>query len=167
MLLIDKKFKTHKLNYVFQSILLSIAIFCILMILDIKTDAAVIAALGASGFIAFTMPHDDSSTPRKLIGGYIMGILSAGLFCLICKIPLIQQVLFFQNFSFVFFGSLSVGLAMFLMGITNTEHPPAASLALGLVFNCFNSHTVVIVLIGIISLCVIKMCLKPILKDLM
>jgi len=65
------------------------------------------------------------------------------------------------------FGAMSVGLAIFVMVITNTEHPPAASLALGLVLNEFNYRTVIVVLIGIISLSLIKAVLRPVLKNLL
>ena len=167
MRIIDKKFKTNEFHYVLQSILATIVICIILLLLDVKTDAAVIAALGASTFIAFTMPHAAIATSKKLIGGYLVGIFSAGLMCAICKLPYFQNNVFWQNYSFIVFGSLAVGLAMFLMGITNTEHPPAASLALGLVFDSFSLHTVYIVFIAIIFLFLVKASLKRFLKDLM
>ena len=65
------------------------------------------------------------------------------------------------------FGGLAVGLAIFVMVITNTEHPPAASIALGLVLNGFEPRVILFILLGIVSLSVIKLALKPILKNLL
>ena len=65
------------------------------------------------------------------------------------------------------FGAISVGLTIFMMVITNTGHPPAASLALGLIINECNYMTIIVVLIGITSLSAIKEVLKPILKNLL
>ena len=67
----------------------------------------------------------------------------------------------------VVFGAMSVGLAIFVMVITDTEHPPAAGLALGLILNEWSLLTIVVVFVGIISLSVIKFILKPVLKNLL
>ena len=74
---------------------------------------------------------------------------------------------FNQDAPHVVFGAMSVGLAIFLMVITDTEHPPAAGLALGLILNEWSFLTIVVVLVGIISLSVIKFILKPVLKNLL
>ena len=66
---------------------------------------------------------------------------------------------------YVVFCALSVGLSIFVMVVTDTEHPPAASLSLGLVLN-FNHMAIIVALIGIISLSIIRAVLKPTLVDL-
>jgi hypothetical protein len=53
------------------------------------------------------------------------------------------------------------------MVITDTEHPPAAGLALGLVLDEYNHRTVAVVLIGVMALFIIKTVLGPVLKDLL
>jgi CBS-domain-containing membrane protein len=65
------------------------------------------------------------------------------------------------------FGAMAVGLAIFVMVITGTAHPPAAGLALGLILNEWSPLTIVVVFAGIISLSVIKTVLKPVLKNLL
>jgi len=67
----------------------------------------------------------------------------------------------------VIFGGLAIGLAMFGMVITNTEHPPAASLALGLVLGEWHLLTVMVALVEIVMLCILKKLLKPILINLL
>ena len=61
-------------NYLYQSLFAAVVVFIILLILSIE-NAVVIASIGASAFIAFTMPRQNFSRPRYLIGGYIVGIL--------------------------------------------------------------------------------------------
>jgi CBS-domain-containing membrane protein len=168
MNIFDEKFKTHKVKYVLQCALATCSVFVVLLLLDILHDTAIIAALGASSFIAFTMPGAQVSRPKFLIGGYLFGIL-AGTFChyLSVWLPLAQWHVAAQEFSDVLFGALSVGLAIFLMVITDTEHPPAAGLALGFVLNDWNHFTVMVVVVGIVSLSILKTLLKPVLMDLL
>lgn len=167
MKIFDEKFRGNKARYLFQCILATLSVLIVLLSLDAISNAAVIAALGASFFIAFTMPEAQVSRPRFLIGGYLVGIAVGSLCHYLSLVPLLMQLPISQNLSYVLFGAISVGLAIFLMVITNTEHPPAASLALGLVLNEFNYMTVGVVLIGIISVSVIKAVLKPVLKNLL
>jgi CBS-domain-containing membrane protein len=69
--------------------------------------------------------------------------------------------------SMVAFGALATGLAMFLMVVTKTEHPPAAALALGLVLNEWTLLTLVVVIVGVIALSICKQLVLPILMDLL
>jgi CBS-domain-containing membrane protein len=62
---------------------------------------------------------------------------------------------------------VSVGLAIFVMVLTNTEHPPAAGVALGLVLGECSILTVTVVLVGIVLLSLIKRVLRPVLKNLL
>jgi len=167
MKVFDEKFGRNKVRYILQCILATLAVFIVLLILDVVSNAAIIVALGASSFIVFTMPEAQASRPRFLIGGYLVGIAAGCLCHYLSLVPLLRQLPIIQEFSYVVFGAMSVGLAIFVMVITNTEHPPAASLALGFVLNEFNYRTVIVVLIGIISLVVIKTVLRPVLKNLL
>ena len=76
----DTKFTHSKLWYLFQCLLATVSVLLILVILDAKRNTAIIAALGASCFIVFTMPHAKISSSRFLLGGYLVG-LAAGTFC--------------------------------------------------------------------------------------
>jgi CBS-domain-containing membrane protein len=49
----------------------------------------------------------------------------------------------------VVFGAMAVGLAIFVMVITGTAHPPAAGLALELILNEWSPLTIVVVLPGL------------------
>ncbi len=166
MKLIDPKVKLNMKRYVFQCSLATFAILVIFLIFDVLEYTTIVASLGATTFIIFTMPKSYASRIRPLIGGYIVGTL-VGIFS-----RLILEILIMMNFiaphsrPFVIFAALAVGLATFLMTLVNAEHPPAAGVAMALVFNNWNHWTIVFVLTAVIILAGIKIALKPVLKNL-
>jgi CBS-domain-containing membrane protein len=111
------------------------------------------------------MPDKQVSKPRFLIGGYLVGIVVGSLCHYLSLLPFLTQIPAIQKSSYIVFCALSVGLSIFVMVVTDTEHPPAASLSLGLVLN-FNHMAIIVAVIGIISLSIIRAVLKPTLVDL-
>lgn len=167
MKVFDEKFKSNKLRYVLQSGLATLSVFLILFILDTVSDAVVIAAFGASSFIAFTMPEAQVSKPRFLIGGYLVGIISGSVLNMLACSEMLLPFSLIQQYNHVIFGALSVGLAIFLMVITNTEHPPAAAVALSIIINENSFWALFVTVMGIILISAIKAALKPFLKNLL
>ena len=101
------------------------------------------------------MPHTKGSGPRFLIGGYVVGIL-VGCCCYYLSIlPFFENIVFLEEYLDVIFCSVAVGLAIFLMVITNTEHPPATGIALGLILNRCDPRTIIVVMVGVLALVVI------------
>ncbi len=68
--------------------------------------------------------------------------------------------------SLIVFGALATGIAMFLMVVTKTEHPPASALALGLVMNEWSILTLAVIVFGVSVLCLCKRIVSPHLMDL-
>ncbi len=166
MKLIDKNFKDNAARYILQCGLATLSVMVILAVLDAINNTTIIAALGASTFIAFTMPHKPASNPRFLIGGYLMGTLSGTVCHSLSMLSFWEQIPWVGQDPNIVFGAVAVGLAIFLMVVTDTEHPPAAGLALGFVLNTYTALTVVVVILGILSLAGIKTLLKPVLRNL-
>ncbi len=163
----DIRFSVNKWRYLMQCVLATVSAVVVLLVLDSMTNKVVMASLGASCFIAFCVPHKKASSPRLMVGGYIVGIAVGTLFYWIAKTPWPNSMSILHSHSDVVFGGLAIGLAMFVMVVTNTEHPPAASLALGLVLGEWQVLTVVVALVEIVMLCVIKRLFKPKLIDLL
>ena len=164
MKLFDQKLRYRLWRYVFQSFLATMSILAILLFLDILNQTAIIASLGATAFIVFTAPKSYSSEVRPLIGGYFFGILS-GILChylalLYCNHFAALEILY------VVFGSLAVGISVLLMVVTDTEHPPASGIALGLVINQWSYLTIVFVVSGVLVLFFVKKLLSSFLVDL-
>lgn len=167
MRIFDTKFQTFKTRYILQCVLTACAVCVVLLILNTMSDTVIVAALGASSFVVFTMPGVQASRPRFLIGGYIVGTLVGCLCHRVATLPFFTQLLLDHGCVRVIFGAVAVGLAMFLMVITDTEHPPAAGLALGFVLNEWDHFTVIVVIVGIISLSAMKLLLRPVLINLL
>ena len=66
----------------------------------------------------------------------------------------------------MFIYALAVGLSIFLMTVTNTEHPPAASTALGVVAHVWSYEVVIFILLAAISLAIVRRLLRSHLRDL-
>jgi CBS-domain-containing membrane protein len=135
-------------------------------VLDAVTQTVLIAALGASAFIAFAVPLSLHSSPRHMIGGYMVGIVSG------CTMSYLYTALnltstFGAHAGMIVAGAFAMSIAMFLMVVTRTEHPPAAALALGLVLNEWNLLTLAVVLGGVIGLSIFKRLVLPMLMDLL
>lgn len=166
ILLIDKKFKKNTLKYVFQCLLATLTFLAILLFLNILNEIAIITALGASTFIVFTMPKQYSSDPRRLIGGYFIGLIIGFIFYTISTSNFSATLIGHNTTSLIIFGSAAVGSSIFIMAITNTEHAPAAGIALGLVINKWDYITIIYIVLAIVWMYGIKTLLRKYLMDL-
>ena len=166
LILIDKKFKKDRLKYIFQCCLATLTILAVLIFLDVLNEAALITALGASAFIVFTMPTQYSSDPRRLIGGYIVGLIVGFIFYILLKSTISTNLFENEMTILIVFGAISVGFAILIMAVTNTEHAPAAGIALGLVINKWDYLTIIFIIIAIVWLASIRIILKKYMMDL-
>lgn len=166
MHIIDKSFVRAPKRYIIQSLLAVVTVGIILYFVEVLTHAAIVAALGASTFIVFAMPHSITAQPRRLIGGHIVGLLS-GTFCYYAFLtgPLGKLVTGWE-FTILFVYALAVGLSIFLMAVTNTEHPPASGTALGIVAHAWSYQVVIFVLACAIGLAIVRRVLRGYLRDL-
>ena len=164
--IIDRKVSKNLWRYFGQCFLATLTILAVLLFLDVLTETAIIAALGASAFIVFTMPRTYSSDPRRLIGGYVVGISIGVIFNQFSILEQTKYLFFNETTSLVVFAAIAVGIAIFVMAITNTEHAPAAGVALGLVINDWTLRTIIFILLAIIWMASVKKILKPYVIDL-
>ena len=166
MAIIDKSFTRAPKSYIIQGLLAVITLAIILYFVEVLTHAAIVAALGSSTFIVFAMPHSITARPRRLIGGHVVGLLS-GTFCYFAFLsgPLGKLVTNWE-FTTLFVYALAVGLSLFLMTITNTEHPPAAGTALGIVAHVWSYQVVIFILLSAVGLAIVRRFLKGYLRDL-
>ncbi len=163
---IDKKFRKNTLKYIFQCFLATITILAVLIFLDVLNETAIITALGASAFIVFTMPTQYSSDPRRLIGGYIVGLIVGVIFFLLSQSQIKSTFGFSDTIALVIFGAIAIGFAIFIMAVTNTEHAPAAGIALGLVINPWDYITIIFIVLAMLWLTIIRYTLRDYLMDL-
>ena len=162
---VDRHFRRNNIRrYALQCGLAGLVVLALLLVLDAVTQTVLIAALGASTFIAFAVPRSPHSGPRSMIGGYVVGIFVGALMATLKT--MIDVPAGADHATMVVFGAIAISLAMFIMVVTRTEHPPAAALALGLVLNEWGLLTLAVVLAGVIGLSIIKQLVLPALLDL-
>ncbi|MFC2031754.1 HPP family protein [Chloroflexota bacterium] len=166
MRIIDESFTRAPQKYIIQSLLATVVVVIIIYFVEFLTHEAIVAALGASTFIVFIMPHSINAQPRRLIGGHIVGLI-CGLICYYAFLTGSLNELT-KNWEFVrwFAYALAVGLSIFLMAITNIEHPPAASTALGIAAHEWSYQTIIFILLCAICLALVRRLLSGYLKDL-
>lgn len=152
----DKKFRPNWRSYVLQSVLASVSVFLTLMALR-QQNLVVAASLAATAFTVFTMPGSVTASSRNVVGGHIVGLLFGSLFALLPHGPGLAQDAIY---------AVAVGGSMFVMTITDTEHPPAAGTALGVVIAGFSARLVLGVLVGVVILAAVHRILRPMLLDL-
>jgi CBS-domain-containing membrane protein len=152
----DRRSVPHWRSYVQQSVFAAASVSAVLVALH-ERHLAVTASLAATAFTLFVMPNSVTSSPRNVVGGHAVGLAFGSLFALI---P--QSSASLENIC----PAMAVGAAMFVMAITNTEHPPAAGTALALVITGFSWRLVVGVAVGVVVLSLIHRWLRPSLRDL-
>ncbi len=143
----------------------AIAIAVSLIFFDVANNPVIVAAFGSSSCAVFAMPHRKISRGRNLLGGYLIGIFVGVLLHYCAAYPVESQVL--EKAIYIFLGALAVGVSMFLMTMTSTEHSPAAGVSLGVVISPWTSKDLVMIMIGITAIVIVHKLLKKQLIDLL
>lgn len=164
--LLDAKARTHPGRYIAQCALATVTIGATMFFLDALLHTEIITTLGATTFILFALPSSYAARPRALLGGYFWGII-AGILCrtLADHFPL-QQSALSSHTQNLFFGALAVGLAILGMVVTNTEHPPAAGMALSLLVRPLEGNMLLFVVAAVLLLAAAHRALRRVLIDL-
>ncbi len=157
--IIDSKLKGHLLQYIIQCLLATVSLGVVLFYMDIFLNTAIVASIGATSFIIFTMPHRNNSKAYYILGGYAVSTIIGVLF----NILLLTDMKIPPNA----IGAAAVGLTMLVMVITNTEHPPAAGLALGIAISGYTYEMLGFVYAVALLLILIKRIFKRWLIDLL
>jgi CBS-domain-containing membrane protein len=116
--ILSKKLKERWFNYLWQSAAAGLITFIVLYIFLELIQLIILAGVGSTFFTIFALPGNRTASDRNIIGSYIICV-TVGLFCI-------------YTISHSIGGGLAVGLSTLFMVITDTEHPPAAGVALGL-----------------------------------
>ena len=152
-----QELRSYWKNYVFQSLFATLIIFVVLLALS-SQQAVIIASIGSTAFIVFAMPNSIAARPKNIIGGQLVGF-ACGYLC-----GLIPHDAFFLVSAVVY--SLAVGLSMFIMVVTDTEHPPASGTALGVAISGFSPKVLIALIASVVALSVVHRVFKRYLRDL-
>ncbi len=151
-----EEFRLHWKHYLLQSLFATVTVFIVLYFLSLQ-NAVIIASIGATAFIVFAMPDYLTAQPRNVIGGHLVGLFWGFVFSLIPHATVFGSLIGY---------SMAVGLSIFTMVVTDTEHPPAAGTALGVAITGMSPNVLVAVILSIVLLSLIHRIFKPYLRDL-
>ena len=148
-------------NYLFQCGLAILSLIAILMVQSALFSEAIVVSVASAAFTIFVFPDSIASTPRRVIGGQLAAILAGAIFFGILHIPALASAAESMTLLPSVAAALAVGLSILIMVATNTEHPPAAGVALGLVIDPWQWSAIAFVLTGALILSVIRAVLRP------
>ncbi|MBT3362918.1 MAG: HPP family protein [Chloroflexi bacterium] len=153
---IDSEFKQQWHHYLIQSVL---AALCFMLVLWVFNDEEMVitTSIGASTFIVFAMPKAVTAQPRSLIGGYLIGLAVGSLSLAIPHETFLPTIAVY---------AAVVGVAMLLMVVTDTEHPPACGIALGVAISGWSWWVGLTIVITAVILTIVHISLARYLKDL-
>ena len=164
--LTGKPFKKHLGHCLFQCFLATLFMVAIMFFIKLWSHLAIVAALGGTTFLVFARPLAISAQPRRIIGGHVFGLL-CGIVVYFASTfgPLMELDAEYEILPIIA-AAIAVGLAIFVMAITNTEHPPAAGTALGFFTREWSQDVVVFVIVFAVSLAVIQILFHDKFEDL-
>lgn len=149
-------FRLQPWRYTAQVALATVSLFLVLWfeqaLAGAETARAVlVGAIASTAFMLFVAPHRPSAESKRVIGGHAWALVMAGV---------VNGLFFLFNgewtthvpMLFALQASLTVGLALLAMAITNTEHAPAAGTALAIVGNGLEGQLVIFVLTSVLML---------------
>jgi CBS-domain-containing membrane protein len=159
-----REFREHWWHYVLQSALAAVTLLAALWVFSLER-AAIVASLGATSFIVFAMPRSLTAKARNVIGGHTVGATCG----LLCKLVLGWLSAGGSAYALMAYAG-AVGLSIFGMVVTDTEHPPASGTALGIAVLRGGVAEAwapaLAVLLGAVLLATTRRVLSPILRDL-
>lgn len=170
-LLWDRKIVAQAPNYLFQSALATVSLIVILLVEDTVLRAAIVVAVASTAFTIFVVPNSVAASPRRVIGGHLVAVIAGTIFWSLLSIPALASASEESRYVLDIMAALSVGLSMLLLSMllmvaTDTEHPPAAGTALGLVIYEWSWSAVVFILVSSVVLSAVRIALRPRLVNL-
>jgi CBS domain-containing membrane protein len=152
--LLDNKIKQNLKRYTIQVSFATLALFCTFVAEQVlvggeEARAIIVAAIASTAFILFISPFSASARPRSVFGGHLIAVLVSIPLTWIADGTFGHSVSSAVPYVFGLYAALGVGLTMFLMASTNTEHPPAAGTALAVVAHGFDWRLVLFLVLAI------------------
>lgn len=168
--------KNYTLHLFVQALSATAFMWLTLMGLDTVISAQLIWAAGAStlassAFIVFVVPSAVVAKPFKIIGSYIIAMVSGafirGVAYLICiAFPLCVAGVPHTHL-FEVAAAVAVGLSLLVMVLLKSEHPPAAGLAVVMVLDIHTPIALAIILTGALFLAAVRYIFRHKLMNLL
>ena len=162
----DPGFARTPLRFVAQAGLATLVMLVTLLFVQSLSYAAIAAGLASSVVGIFIAPSNRTARIRSVAGGHFVALALGSLFSLLLFLGPVEAFLNGAEFLRTFSYAIAVGLAVLLMAVTNSEHPPAAGTALGMASREFDPLIFFSIIGAVIMLSILKLALRPYLQDL-
>jgi len=130
--LLDPKFRHRYEQCFLRAFLAFVAMAIILLFVESPSSAAIAAGLGSSVVGIFINPNGATARLRAMVGGDTMALLLGSVFSFILFAGSIETFTVDHSQFHALIMALSVGLLFLVMAITDTDHPPAGGIAIGM-----------------------------------
>ena len=165
--LLDPKFRHRYKQYFLQAFLAFVAMAIILLFVDSLSSAAIAAGLGSTVVGIFINPNGATARLRAMVGGHTMALLLGSVFSFILFAGSIETFTADHSQFHALIMALSVGLLLLVMAITDTEHPPAAGIVIGMASREWTPEVFGAILGALGLLAVVKLVVRRHLRDLL
>ena len=162
----NSRFAGRQQAYLLQALMTTAMLGAVLAVEDVLTNAAVTAAIASTAFVLIMTPRSVVASPRHVIGGHLIAVMVGGLISLLFASSALDSSAGDTRLLIDTSAALSVGIGIVLMGLTNTEHPPAAGTALGMVMGGFSWVVVIVLMFSVLVMTIVQRLMLPYLKDL-
>ncbi len=161
-------------NILWQPAIAIIFMLIVLYVLNLMATSPILWAVGSgslasSCFLIFGQPSSSSSSPRRVVGGYLIGIVVGLLVSVVMSKFVVLGSNFLQTQNLYAVGlcaATAVGLSLIVMALLDLEHPPSAGMTLVLVVDVRDYYVVAVVFVAAIVLALLKIALRKWLRDL-
>ena len=163
---LDPGFAARPGRFVTQSVVATLALLAVLLFADSLSNAAIAAGLASSVVIIFINPSNRTARIRSVVGGHGVALAVGSIFAVILFAGPVEGFLDTASWLRVLSYALVVGLGLLVMAVTNTEHPPAAGIAIGMTSREFDWAVLGSIIGAVIVLAILKLVLRNHLQDL-
>jgi CBS-domain-containing membrane protein len=139
-----------------QSALATLVLLVVMWGLDVVAHGILVASVGSTVFILFAIPYNVTAKARNTIGSHtICGLIGSSCAILPLTAPLVPLK-----------WSLAVGVAIFAMVVTDTEHPPSAGTALAFAISGWDLITYLRLVLLVVGVWIGALLFRPWMRDL-
>jgi len=164
--ILDPGFARNPRRYVTQAGLATVAILIILVFVDSLSNAALAAGLAASVVTLFLHPASRVASTRALCGGHILTLFIGSGFALLSVVGPVEGLMLAAPLLSDLGLALVVAMLIFVMAVTDTEHPPAAGTVLAMATRPWDIKIVAVIIAAVLLLAVVRRLIGHRLHDL-
>ena len=163
---LDPGFAGAPLRFAIQAAVATVVMLAILAFVNSLSSAAIAAGLASSVVGMFLNPSNRTARIRSVVGGHGVALVLGSALAAILFLGPVEVFLSDRTILLNLSLATGVGLAMLLMAITNTEHPPAAGTTIGMATREFDILIFLSIIGAVVMLAIIKLAFRPHMRDL-